>query len=95
MTKALPWLDRALNAITKGLREDHKTVTGEQVRFWLKSKRIKPPHTPHMYGILIKRAIDLEILKRTTETTAMQDPTSHGRKTTVYTVTKKKLVKNG
>jgi hypothetical protein len=95
MTKAIPFIDRALTVMNEGLYNDHKTVTGEQVRFWLKSKRVKSPDKTNLYGTLISRAINLGLLKRTDKFVTMETPTSGGKKRRLYTVSKKKIELNG
>ena len=91
MTKAVSWLDRALSTMSENLYDDHRKVTGEQVRYWLKAKRLRAPHTPNMYGILINRAINLGLLKKTEKFVASETPSSHNAKIRVYTVSKRKL----
>jgi hypothetical protein len=87
MTKAVPFIDRALTAMSEGLYNDHKTVTGEQVRYWLKSKRVKAPTNPNLYGSLISKAISIGFLNPTNKTAL----TESGKQRTVYNVSKKKI----
>ena len=88
MAKSIPWQVRALNRIAEGLYLDHNKVTGEEIRFWLRSKRLKAPAHPNAYGALIRRAVDTGLLKRTKKVAASLTPTSHGRVRPVYSVVK-------
>lgn len=88
MSKSVSWHNKALNLIASSLHEDHTRVTGEDIRFWLRSKRIRNPSSPNAYGALIRSAIDNGILRRLSRYQASVSPSSHGRKRRVYSVVK-------
>jgi len=79
------WISRALTHM-QSLHETHSAVTGEEVRFWLRSRRMKPPAQKQSYGALINAAIRTGILTRTKQTRITTSPTSHSWSTPVYKV---------
>jgi hypothetical protein len=82
-----PWINKALGYLAT-LHETHSQVTGEDVRFWLKSRRVKAPASPQSYGALIQSAIRAGILARTNKTRMTVSKTSHSWSTPVYNVRK-------
>jgi hypothetical protein len=86
-----PWLTKALALMESGLHNDHRKVTGEDVRFWLRSKRLRGPASPNAYGALILTAVRRGILRQTDEWRPMRADTSHGRITPVYSVPKRRM----
>ncbi len=84
----LLWQDKALTIIAEQLHREHSRVTGEDVRFWLRTKRLRSPSHPNAYGALIRRAIETKLLRPTTKMAASESPTSHGRAQRIYSVTR-------
>lgn len=80
------WMEKATTLITEGLYNDYRQVTGEQIRFWLRSKRLRAPAHPNAYGALILRLVQQGILRKTQKFAASEAPTSHGRQRRVYAV---------
>lgn len=91
MTKSTSWLDRNFSYVCTNLSSEFSTVTSEQIRFWLKSKKLKTAPVPQYYGLLIKKAINAGLLKATTKTVVKTGPNARGRTNVVYKVSKKKI----
>ena len=89
-TKGSPWIAKATAAIEMNLYEDHRRVTGETVRNWLRRRRMRKPDHHNAYGALIRIAVQRGLLRPTGEFARMEAPTSHRRITPVYRVKKPK-----
>jgi hypothetical protein len=77
------WMQSSLKLIPElNLPE---TFTGEDIRFIVTALNGKPDH-PNNWGQLILRAKNKGIINPTGDWVAMNAPTSHGRKTPVYTL---------
>jgi hypothetical protein len=93
--EVLPWQSKALNLISEHLYNDHSKVTGEQVRMWLhRKRRLGQPTHSACYGALIRRAIEMKLLRPTKDFAPSTSPSSRSRVRRVYTVgkTRKKAV---
>ncbi len=42
----LPWQAKALSLIAEQLHQEHSRVTGEDIRYWLRTKRLRSIRTP-------------------------------------------------
>lgn len=91
MTKAVSWLDRNFAYVCENLASEFTTTTSEQIRFWLKSKRLRAAPVPQYYGILIKKAVDSGLLLPTNKVVKKTGPNARGKTNIVYKVSKKKI----
>jgi hypothetical protein len=87
--EVLPWQSKALNIIAEHLAKDHTKVTGEQVRMWLhRKRRLGQPTHSACYGALIRRAIEMKLLRPTKDFAPSESPSSRSRQRRVYSVAK-------
>jgi hypothetical protein len=87
------WVEKAITVIENSLYADHRKVTGEQVRNWLRKQKVRRPAHPNAYGALIRTCVGRNLLKFSGELTAMEDPRSHGRMTPIYTVRRPRVAR--
>ena len=77
------WADQALTVIQELPRQPY---TGERIRWIILDRGLQePPHHNH-WGMLIKMAIDYDLLIPTGRYEPMQEPSSHGRRTEIYMI---------
>lgn len=76
------WHDGALKALEK-LRGTGKTMTGEQMRFWLAGEVGFPKH-PNAWGALINAAVKVGLIQDTGDQSQMTATRSHARRTPVW-----------
>ena len=89
MSKNIPWQTKALTIMSEHLSKDHDRVTGEGIRIWLhRKRRLGQPSHPNCYGALIRRAIEMKLLRPTKEFSPSVTPSSRGRQRRVYSVVK-------
>lgn len=76
-----------------GLYNDYRKVTGEQVRMWLRTQKVRKPEHTNTYGALILNAINRGLLRPTGDVVRATDPKAKGRLTPVYTVKRQRSIK--
>lgn len=91
-TDSRSWIEAALSLMEQ-LHAHKSRVTGEDVRFWLRSRRFRAPAHPNTYGALIRTAIGRGLLRPLGEYRPMRASTSHGRITQVYAVNRTQHLK--
>lgn len=83
MSVNLTWSDRAMELL-RVMREDHREVTGEIVRLWLRNAGLEEPSAPHAWGGLIRGAVKRGLLMDTGRQTQMTAERSHARRTPIW-----------
>lgn len=91
MKTPLSWVDANLTVMCEKLSSEFTKVTSEDIRYWLKSRRMKAPsgvfNGRHMYGGLMRKAIAVGLLKPTETFKTIEN----SKKARVYKVSKKKI----
>ncbi len=77
------WMELCIEA-AKVYIEYPATFTGEDIRHYCEAY-VGCPHHPNAFGALINTLVRRKIIKPTGEYRAMNDDSSHARKTPVYT----------
>ena len=84
-SRASGWFGKALSQLEYMCRARAGTeLTGEDIRHSLERCGLGDPHSPNVWGALVRSGIKKGWLNETGRWVPMMDPRSHARKTQVY-----------
>jgi hypothetical protein len=78
------WIERALAKLADMKDAHYLTVTGEGMRFWMLSRGLDEPTSPHAWGALTRIAMKRGIIRDTGRVIQMHGEKSHARRTPLW-----------